>query len=112
MSERKAHEDFQADMVDKFLEAAVDDIADMRRMIKNLKLFEMNTPARLMARALLVEELAALQTDLSAIVGGLMKSNTQDTLLLLGDRAVKAESEELLAAFKTGQLVDKKPSAN
>lgn len=113
MSKRKELEDFQLDMVERFLAEAIPDLEDMRRVIKNLKLFEENTPARLVARTLLVQELASLQADLAIILGGLVKSNTQDTVNLVGDQKVKVESDELVQAFRSGTVSSvKKPEIN
>lgn len=113
MTTRKELEEFQLDLVDRFLSEVIPDLEDMRRVIKNLHLFEENTPARLAARSLLVEELTSLQADLALIVGGLVKSNTKDTVNLVGDREVKSESEALVSAFRSGTApVVKKPNMN
>lgn len=112
MTSRKELEDFQLDMVDKFLVAAHADIDEMRRVIKNLQLFDVNTPARLTSRTLLAEELSSLQNDLSYILSGLVKANTRDTVMLVGDEQVKAESEALLSDIREGVLPVKKSSTN
>lgn len=113
MSTPKEQEDFQLQLVDRFLEAAVEDIAEMRRVIKNLALFDETTAARLVVRTLLSQEVSSLITGLSQLLGGLVRLNTQDTLILVDIERVKAESDELLAAFKSGIVPsDKKDSAN